>query len=167
MPRKIFFSFHYQRDSWRVNQVRNSWLTHGTANSFIDAAAWETIRRKGAKSIKGWIDRQLEGTSVTVVLIGQETSDREYVLYEIERSYDLGKGLLGIYIHQLKNEDGDSDFWAGANPFTKIELKPTWWFEELFPPTLADSIHTYDWVDDDGYENMPAWIENAACNARR
>ena len=23
--RRVFFSFHYQNDIWRVNQVRNSW----------------------------------------------------------------------------------------------------------------------------------------------
>ena len=24
--RRVFFSFHYQRDIWRVNQVRNHWV---------------------------------------------------------------------------------------------------------------------------------------------
>ncbi len=25
--RRVFFSFHYQRDIWRVQQVKNHWLT--------------------------------------------------------------------------------------------------------------------------------------------
>ena len=36
----------------------------------------------------------MKGTSVTVVLIGKETSDRKYVQYEIQRSYQEGKGIF-------------------------------------------------------------------------
>jgi hypothetical protein len=44
-----------------------------------------------------------------VVLIGAETSGREYVTYEIERSIACGNGLLGIYIHNIKDKDGHTD----------------------------------------------------------
>jgi len=27
MARKVFFSFHYERDIWRASIVRNSWVT--------------------------------------------------------------------------------------------------------------------------------------------
>lgn len=27
MARRVFFSFHYERDIWRANQVRNRWIT--------------------------------------------------------------------------------------------------------------------------------------------
>ncbi|MET0103262.1 MAG: TIR domain-containing protein [Sedimenticola sp.] len=73
MARKVFFSFHYQRDVRRVVQVRNSWVVRskGEAQPFYDKADWETVKRTG---IEKWIDNQLSGTSVTVVLIGNETS---------------------------------------------------------------------------------------------
>ena len=60
--RQVFFSFHYQQDIWRVSRVRNSWVTQDRAtNSFMDAASWESVKKKGPASIKGWIDRQLPG----------------------------------------------------------------------------------------------------------
>lgn len=55
MGRKVFFSFHHQNDSWRVGQVRNSWLTKGESNAFLDAAEWEAVERKGDAAIKRWI----------------------------------------------------------------------------------------------------------------
>ena len=74
MARRVFFSFHYERDIWLASQVRNSWVTKPDreAAEFWDAASWEEVKKKGEEAIKRWIDKQLEGTSVTVVLIGAE-----------------------------------------------------------------------------------------------
>lgn len=43
MARRVFFSFHYERDAWRAAQVRNSWVTKPDreAAGFWDAVAWE------------------------------------------------------------------------------------------------------------------------------
>ena len=50
--------------------VRNSWVTQGKeAAGFIDAANFEEIKRRGDVAIQRWIDNQLKGTSVTVVLV--------------------------------------------------------------------------------------------------
>jgi antiphage defense system Thoeris ThsB-like protein len=163
MARRVFFSFHWERDIWRANQVRNSWVTQGNETAgFVDHAAWETVKRGGDTGIKRWIDGQLEGTSVTVVLIGSQTYQREYVLYEIEESQDRGNGLLGIYIHHLKDSEGRSDT-KGKNPFDEIAGN-----DSLFPwETLADEVRTYDWVTDNGYANLGDWVEAAAIDADR
>lgn len=51
--------------------VRNASVTQGEeAAAVIDAAAFEKIERQGDPAIKRWIDDQLKGTSVTVVLVG-------------------------------------------------------------------------------------------------
>lgn len=111
MARRVFFSFHFERDVWRTGQIRNSWVTKADRESagFWDAADWEEIKKKGDEAIKNWIDKQLEGTSVTVVLIGAETSKRPYVDYEITRSHNRGNGLLGIYINRVKGPLGNTD----------------------------------------------------------
>lgn len=85
MARRVFFSFHYERDIWRASQIRNSWVTKPDRKTagFWDAASWEEVKKKGEDAILRWIDNQLNGTSVTVVLIGAETSERKYVGYEI------------------------------------------------------------------------------------
>ena len=163
MARRVFFSFHYERDVWRASQVRNSWVTKPDreAAGFWDAAAWEEVKKKGDGAIKRWINKQLEGTSVTVVLIGAETSERKYVIYEIKQSYKKGNGLLGIYIHKLKDKDGKVDY-KGKNPFDNLYIERNGrkvYLSEIYP--------TYDWVDDDGYNNFGDWVEKAAKKAGR
>jgi hypothetical protein len=157
MVRKVFFSFHYERDIWRAGQVRNSWVTKDReANTFLDAASWESLKKKGDDAVKRWIDEQLVGTSVTVVLIGKETSTREFVRYEIKKSYEDKKGLLGVYINKLEDSEKRTDE-KGNTYFGEVgkdnEGKPIYFFQ-------VASI--YDYVDNDGYHNLPTWIENAA-----
>ena len=106
MARRVFFSSHYETDICRARQVRNSWVTKPDreAAGFWDAAAWEEVKKKDEEAIKRWIDKQLEGTSVTVVLIGAETSERKYVQYEINQSWDKGNGLIRTYVHNFKEQ---------------------------------------------------------------
>jgi len=71
MARKAFFSFHYKGDNWRAGIVRNSWVTQDRTDAgFFDSAEWEEVKKKNDPDIEKWIDGQLNGTSVTVVLIG-------------------------------------------------------------------------------------------------
>jgi hypothetical protein len=117
MARRVFFSFHYRDDIFRVNVVRNSGVVLGTAAAgFQDASLWEKTEKKGTAAVKRLIDRGLEGTSVTCVLIGQNTAKRRFVAYEIQESVRKGNGLLGIHINSIKDKDGDTNFWRGAVP---------------------------------------------------
>ncbi len=116
MARRVFFSFHYQRDIWRVNQIRNiPEITGCAAAGFQDASLWEEAKKKGDAEIKKMIDKALENTSVTVVFIGNKTAGRKYINYEIEQSIARGNGIVGIQIHHLKNKDSETDD-AGATP---------------------------------------------------
>ncbi len=160
MARKVFFSFHYDRDVRRVVQIRNSWIVRakGDAQPFYDKAEWETVKRKG---IEKWIDDQLTGTSVTVVLIGSETYNRPWVRHEIKRSYELKKGILGIYIHNVKDPQLGTDI-KGKNPLD------FWSITRNGSKVSFSSLYkTYDWVNDDGYTNLSSWIEAAAKAAGR
>jgi MTH538 TIR-like domain (DUF1863) len=107
MARRVFFSFHYRRDLWRANVVRNSGAIEGIAAAgFHDASIWEEATRQGSKAVEELVDRGLKETSVTVVLIGAKTAERQYVSYEIEKSLALGRGLLGIHINEIKDQSG-------------------------------------------------------------
>ena len=162
MARRAFFSFHYERDVWRAGQVRNSWVTQDRESAgFWDAASWEEVKKKGNAAIEKWIDDQLNGTSVTVVLIGAETSERSYVGYEIKQSHNKGNGMLGIYIHNMKDVKGNTDA-KGKNPFDN------WQVEKDGKNVLFSSLYpTYDWVNDSGRTTMGDWIEAAATKAGR
>ena len=111
MPaRHTFFSFHYQRDIWRANVVRQSGAVVGhAAAGFRDKSLWEEAKRKGDAAIKKLIRDGLSGTSVTCVLIGAKTSSRQYVRYEIDQSLDRGNGLFGVHIHGIKDQYGQTD----------------------------------------------------------
>lgn len=158
MVRRVFFSFHYERDIWRANQVRNSWVTKPNRESagFWDASLWEDAKTKGEAVIKKMIDEGLKNTSVTAVLIGYETSSRKYVNYEIIQSFNRGNGILGIYINQLKDKYGYSDP-KGKNPLDLILTTKN--------QPLSIYYFTYDWVNNDGYNHFADWVETAASRA--
>lgn len=140
-----------------------AWVTQDrTTAGFWDAAAWEQVKRGGDTAIKSWIEQQLDGTSVTVVLIGAETATRKYVIHEIKRSYDLDKGLLGVRIHNLPDFDGRRDP-PGQNPFENLWVdRPDG--ERLY---LSEMYDTHDYVREDGYHHLDEWIEDAARIAGR
>lgn len=159
MTRRVFFSFHYD-DVWRVNQIRNSWVVPGVeAAGFLDKAEFEKVERQGKRAIESWIDRQLNGTTVTVVLIGQETANRPYVQYEILQSYERGNGLLGINIHNIKDTKGQTQWYSGPNPFGSVEVDGGFWGKTALSNKLT--IPIYDWVHSDGRRNIATWVENA------
>lgn len=117
MARRVFFSFHYQRDIWRVNQIRNiPKITGAAAAGFQDGSIWEETKKKGDAAIKKLIDSGLKNTSVTVVCIGAKTAGRKYINYEIEKSIERGNGIVGIQIHHLEDNDGKTDS-PGKTPY--------------------------------------------------
>lgn len=141
MARRAFFSFKYL-DVSRAMVVRNSWVTLGKeAAGFVDKAEFEKIKRGGDPAIEKWIDNQLNGTSVTVVLVGAKTCTSRWVKYEIEESVKRGNGLLGIDISKIKDLDGNTSERCGEIP---------------------KGYDFYLWFNDDGYENLGKWIEKAA-----
>ena len=164
MARRVYFAFHY-RDvaSFRANVVRNSWVTKPDSEEtgFWDVSLWEEAKKKGDEAIKGMINNALGGTSVTVVLIGAETSSKKWVKYEIKKSYERGNGLLGVYIHNIKDKYGYSDT-KGGSPFDYFYIEQDGkrvYLSEIYP--------LYDLINDDGYNNFAGWVEKAAQKAGR
>lgn len=159
MARKVFFSFHYDRDVRRIQQVRNSWVVRerGESAPFYDAADFEEAQRR-AGGIKNWIDGQLHGTSVTAVLYGHETWNRDWVRYEIEQSHKRGNGIFAIDIHNVRDPLKGVDS-PGPNPLGYVSIGGLP-LSRLYPAN-------YDWVRDDGYNNIKVWIEKAARDAGR
>lgn len=157
LVRNTFFSFHYARDIWRANVVRNCWYGRDReAAGFWDSSLWEKTKDRGESTIKSKISHALMDTAVTIVLIGKYTSEREWVLYEISESIRKKNGLLGIYIHNIRNRYGETDK-QGENPFNKFYVNKNGhriYFSEFIP--------TYHWKRDNGYLNLRNWLEIAA-----
>src|SRR5437762_7665001 len=96
----VFYSFHFDNDVFRVQQVRNMGVIEG--NAPVSANEWEQLKRKGDAAVERWIDDNMKYRRCVVVLIGSGTANRRWVRYEIKKAWDDGRGLLGVYIHNLK-----------------------------------------------------------------
>jgi MTH538 TIR-like domain (DUF1863) len=193
LSRRIFFSFYYDADIWRVNQVRNSDVTkNGIKQSgYWDHSLWEETKRRGDDALRRLIDEGLNNTTVTVVLAGAETWTRPWVQYELAKSLERGNGLMTVRIHNLRDKHGKVTT-KGADPFDAIYFRisqdgraaQTWnwrngWREYIsvgatsltktakakVQGQLSVLATEYDWVSDKGYDNFAKWIEKAARSA--
>lgn len=144
MARKVFFSFKYD-DVQRAMNVRNSNVIQGAVKSgFIDKAEFEKVERKGDSAIKNWIDDQLKGTTVTVVLVGANTDRSRWVKYEIEQSIARDNGILTIDISKI------SDLQGNTTDCCNLQVK---------------GYPHYLWNKDKGRDNLGTWVEAAAKTA--
>jgi hypothetical protein len=158
MARKAFYSFHYVPDNWRASQVRNIGTIEG--NSTVSDNDWETITKGGDAKIENWIKNQLKGRSCTIVLVGTNTANRKWINYEIIKSWDDNMGVVGIYIHGLKNSQGQIAN-KGNNPFDFIGYgntgKKLSSIVKCYDPSGKDSIERYDWIS----RNLEKAVEEA------
>lgn len=156
MARRVFFSFHFDKDAWKVSQIRNAHaLAGGDSQQFLDHADWEAVKRKGDAGIKKWIDDQMSGSSVLVVLFGTETYKRPWVKYEIKKAHGDGRGIIGISLHGMKGQDGIADNSQCINPFPHAGLGNDGLGRAITYPVYA-------WLGNDGRANAEGWIEKAA-----
>ena len=156
MARKVFFSFHYKPDNWRVAQVRNIGVIEG--NKTVSDNKWETIAGRGDAAIKRWINKQMRDKPCAVVLIGHKTARRKWIKYEIKKAWKDGKGVVGIYIHNLKDKD-EKKALKGKNPFKKVKVTgcKLSHIVEAYNPPYKRSKKVYNYIED----NIEDWVEEA------
>lgn len=119
---------------------------------------WEDVKAGGDKAIKAWIDKQLKGRSCTIVLIGANTAKRKWIDYEIKESWNNKKGVLGIYVHNLKDLGGKQST-KGSNPFAHFDVgdKKMSSIVKAKDPPYTTSTKVYSHIKD----NISDWIEEA------
>lgn len=158
---QVFYSFHFDNDVFRVQQIRNVGVIDG--NEPVSKNDWEQAR-KTPGGIERWIDTNMKYKSCVVVLIGSETYLRPWVQYEIAKGWNDGKGLVGIHIHNLKDPRTSKvpphfgTCAKGPNPFAQIRLQNG--------GTLAQYVPCFDPNAYDAYgdvsRNLLGWISRAA-----
>ena len=158
MARRVFFSFHFKNDAVRASQVRNMGVVEGDPP--VSDNEWEKIVKTGDAAIQKWIDGQTSGKSCTVVLIGSATANRKWIDYEIKNSWGARNGLVGIYIHNLKDFAGLTSS-KGASPFDGFTLKNGTVrldkYVKLYDPPGAHSTDVYKSIKD----NIEGLVESA------
>ena len=150
MPkRQVFYSFHYDNDVFRVQQIRNIGEIEGNAS--VSKNDWEQIQRT-SNGIAKWINDNMYYRSCIVVLVGSETANRPWVKYEIRKAWNDGKGVVGIFIHNLRDPRTSSQFplfgksSQGINPFQQFILENG--------QRLSDYISCYNPSSDDAYNDI-------------
>ncbi|MEJ5027465.1 TIR domain-containing protein [Brucella anthropi] len=156
MARRTFLSFHYKNDHWRVSQVKQMGVIE--EQPLLSANKWEEVENAGEDAIRKWIDDNLKGKSCLIVLIGSKTARRKWVEYEIKEAWNAGKGVLGVYVHNLKDSDGNQCA-KGANPFANFTVgtEPLTNYAMAYDPPYSISTNVYQYIKD----NLDDWVEKA------
>lgn len=157
MARRVFYSFDYQNDCWRAAMVRNIGAIH--TRRPVSDNHWEQVKQGQDAAIKRWIDAQMRHRSCTIVLIGTKTASCRWVRYEIQRSLQSRKGLLGIRIHQLMDHHQQTST-AGPNPFEALRLPNGERLSSVIPayePLGDSSAEVYSYIS----EHLQGWVEAA------
>lgn len=144
--RQVFYSFHFKKDCWRAATVRSIGVIEG--NKPAPDNDWETVTASGDQAIKKWIADQMEYRSCTIVLVGEQTANRKWINHEIIESWKAGMGVVGIYIHGLKNQGGYTSN-KGKNPFEFIKFKSGKKLSEIvkcYNPAGTNSKERYEWI---------------------
>jgi hypothetical protein len=154
----VFYSFHYDNDVFRVQQIRNMGVIDG--NEPVSPNDWEQVKRAGDAAVERWIDDSLKYKRCVVVLIGSETASRKWVKHEIKRAWELDKGLFGIHIHNLRCPRTGTCC-KGANPFNNWNVNGQ---------SMANLVRCYDPIAEDAYReisrNISSWVAQAIESAK-
>jgi hypothetical protein len=153
--KKVFFSYYYEKDGNKVDDIRGMGLVRDIKPA--SKKEWDNICSKGDEAVKNWIDTNMKDAETVVVFIGEDTIKRKWIIYEIEKAWNEGKGLLGIYIHNMDGSNyGKTN--KGENPFEHFKMNRD-------GKTLRSVIKCYDPDPKDAYncifEHIEDWISDA------
>lgn len=116
--RRVYFAFHYQRDIFRLQQIRYHDMTKDDV-VYIDGSLEEKAITTGENAVKRMIDEKMDGCSTLCVLIGHLTWQRDWVRYEIFRACERRMGIFGVRVHAMKTPHSYGDQ-PGINPFSCV-----------------------------------------------
>jgi hypothetical protein len=154
----VFYSFHFDNDVFRVQQIRNMGVVDG--DEPVSPNDWEQLKRKGDSAVQKWIDDNMAYRRCVIVLVGAQTADRQWVRYEIKKGYDSKKGLFGIYVHNM-NCPRNGRCAKGPNPFDRFTINNG-------NAKLSTVIPCYD-PGTDAYKtinaSMESWVNTAVTAA--
>jgi len=107
--RRIFISYQH-KDQMKAKGFHLLRWNSNVDVDFVGRHLLDPVKSENEKYIKDKIAEQIKNTSVTVVLIGQDTKKSEFQPWEIERSLakDTPNGILGIRLDKSVELPRDS-----------------------------------------------------------
>ena len=102
--RRIFISFQHE-DRLQAQGFNLLRWNPNVPVEFVGRHLLSPVESEDPNYIRSKIREMLNGTSVTVVLIGEKTADSDWVDFEIRESLARGNGILGIRLKGAENAD--------------------------------------------------------------
>jgi Thoeris protein ThsB, TIR-like domain len=124
--RNVFISFATE-DMDEVNLLRGQAKNEKSDIEFNDHSVREPYDSDKAEYIKRKIAERMDRTSTTVVYLSENTAQSKWVKWEVEKSLEMGKKVIGV--HSGDSFRGEKPVWLTPNvkvvPWSKLsdELK--------------------------------------------
>jgi len=160
-----------------------------------DRSLWEKAKNTNPNVLRVMIIKALAGTTVTAVLAGEQTWARPWVRFEIARSLFKGNGLLTVFIDgcecprnglgrrghnplsflalgwncRIYELDGLGNWVLYDKVTQRVETWPKWLPRPAprYVMPLDAGAPQYDWIANNGRENLVHWTNDAAKAAGR
>ena len=169
MSEKVFVCFD-SGDFQRVRDIFSAQKLEDTSTFFPPPNSFQNAEISDLPTL-------LKETDITVVFIGKHTFENEKCLRTIQESFNWGNAFLAVYLNNAEDVKKTGKELLGKNPF---EL---FYFEHkdgqttlnqgavVLPGALkrrisskdikakADFVKFYDYIKDNGAENLEKWIE--------
>lgn len=94
--RNVFISFAYE-DMDEVNLLRGQAKNDNSELEFSDYSVKKAYNSEDSDYIKRKICEKIEKASVTMVYLSKESMKSPWVKWEIEKSKEMGKGVIAVY----------------------------------------------------------------------
>lgn len=108
MARRVFISYQH-KDRKKANGFRILRWNNNVDVEFQDRHLLSPVDSTNREYIQQCIRDEMKGTSATVVIVGKETKNSDWVDYEIERSIKEGNGLVAIKADDSVTDDDVPD----------------------------------------------------------
>ena len=94
----MFVSYYYDADS-RYKNILKAWSENEKFEiEFDDVSADVRIKSKSDEALKRVLSRKIREADVLLVIVGEKTHRRHWVVWEVEKALELGKRIVAVKI---------------------------------------------------------------------
>lgn len=96
MSKSIFISCVFE-DSHRIDSIRK-WATDNRLSDIVITQETEDKRQQGKEAVKQHIKSKIQGATIVLVLIGQDTHNHEWIEAEVELANSFHKEIICVRV---------------------------------------------------------------------
>ena len=96
MPKSVFVS-HVHEDKTHVDRL-DRWAKEGRLGEVVVTGETADVRPGGDRAVRDHLSPRLTGAGAVVVLVGQDTHNRQWVDYEVQHALSQNKKVVPVRI---------------------------------------------------------------------